>query len=88
MGSFSAFGEYRVYQYEVFPAYPEIKNEAYTVTSFLDPISFLAYRGGNGSLKLHLLRTWMCRGYTGAYKSVCLSPAKEFSSTTQVEEEP
>lgn len=72
-----AMAEYRVYQYIVKSKrgapHPE---KGYIVTSTLDPVSYVAYHGGDTSIKVDLLRTWMCKGYTGAGKPLCESPQK------------
>ncbi len=43
--------------------------------STLDPIGYQAYHGGEKSLDLTLLRTWICRGNT-AYSQTCGPPQK------------
>lgn len=73
--SLSTKAEYRVYQYLVrakLKLPQDIK--PYLVTSSLDPVSYLAYHGGQEALKLDLLRTWVCPGHTGGYKIHCESP--------------
>lgn len=71
----AALAEYRVYQYVVKSKrnapHPD---KGYVVTSTLDPVSYVAYHGGDTSIKVDLLRTWMCKGYTGAGKPLCDSP--------------
>lgn len=73
--SFNLFAEYRVYQYFVKPVQnlPQDSN-AYLVTSSLSPQSYLAYHGGVSAMKLNLLRTWMCPGFTGNKRKICESP--------------
>lgn len=44
------------------------------VTSTLDPVSYIAYNGGQELLAVDLLRTWICPGYTGGAKQTCKSP--------------
>ena len=67
--------EYRVYQYYVKSKTPRLDDQKpYLVTSTLDPISYLAYHGGNQSIKIDLLRTWPCHGYTGGNKEICKGP--------------
>ena len=72
-----SFAEYRVYQYIVTSKYPiSADDSAYTVTSTLDPVSYVSYHGGRESLKVDLLNTWLCKGHTGGRKP-CSSPLKE-----------
>ena len=73
--SFSANAEYRVYQYYVKSKLklPTDKS-GYLVTSTLDPVSYISYHGGNTSLKVDLLRSWMCVGHTGGQKKLCPGP--------------
>ena len=72
--AFNAFGEYRVYQYYVKSKYnfPQ-KKQAYLVTSTLNPTTYLRYHGGNSSISVSLIRTWICKGNTGL-KEVCMDP--------------
>lgn len=67
--------EYRVYQYYIKSKLrmPLDKN-GYLVTSTLDPVSYISYHGGNNSLKVDLLRSWMCVGHTGNKKELCPGP--------------
>ncbi len=75
--SMAAKAEYRVYQYVVKSKLKAPHAEqGYVVTSTLDPVSYVAYHGGDTSIKVDLLRTWMCKGYTGAGKALCESPAE------------
>ena len=62
---YSAYAEYRAYQYMVRPN-PLLKFEKkyYLVRSTLDPVSYVAYHGGYNSLQVDLLNTWMCMGHT------------------------
>lgn len=70
-----ASAEYRVYQYYIKSRYKlNHDQEGYLVTSTLDPVSYLAYHGGHESLKIDLLRTWQCPGFTGDGKELCDSP--------------
>jgi hypothetical protein len=70
-----AFAEYRVYQYYVKSKFPRLEDQkSYLITSTLNPTSYLSYHGGNSTLKVDLLRTWMCKGYTGAGKEYCRAP--------------
>ena len=70
--------EYRVYQYIV-RSNTEINKDTqpYIVTSTLDPISYLSYHGGDSLLNVDLMRTWMCKGYTGNHTDHCPSVGAE-----------
>ena len=73
--STTVFAEYRVYQYEIKPTYETLQEaENYVITSTLDPVSYLSYHGGAQSIKINLLRTWMCKGHTGGQREHCKSP--------------
>ena len=70
-----AQAEYRVYQYVVKSRLKAPHAEkGYVVTSSLDPVSYVAYHGGDSSIKVDLVRTWMCKGYTGAGTELCAAP--------------
>lgn len=71
----TAIAEYRVYQYYVYSRFkaPQDQN-AYLVTSTLDPEGYYAYNGGKESIKIDLLRTWYCPGNTANGKEYCPSP--------------
>lgn len=73
--SLNAHAEYRVYQYYVKSKLrmPTDQN-GYLVTSTLDPVSYISYHGGNTSLKVDLLRSWMCVGHTGNKRELCQGP--------------
>jgi len=73
--SFSkVFCEYRVYQYQVQSRTPSSTEVGpYLITSTLNPLSYQAYHGGFDSLKVDLLRTWMCYGDTSK-KEYCRPP--------------
>lgn len=68
--------EYRVFQYLVKSKYflPR-NNNPYIVTSTFDPVTYLAYHGGESSLNIELLRSWMCYGNTSKRK-FCNPPRK------------
>lgn len=71
----SVMAEYRVYQYSVKSKLQMPRDQkAYIVTSTLDPTSYLSYNGGNEALKIDLMRTWTCKGYTGNGKEICSPP--------------
>ena len=66
--------EYRVYQYHIKARHPSsVSRDPYLITSTLSPTSYLAYHGGEQSLNIDLLRTWMCYGNT-SYKETCPPP--------------
>ncbi|RLA65863.1 MAG: hypothetical protein DRQ89_00495 [Epsilonproteobacteria bacterium] len=68
--------EYRVFQYLVKSRYFIPRNNMpYIVTSTFDPVTYLAYNGGESSLNIELLRSWMCYGDT-SYKRYCNPPRK------------
>lgn len=82
------WAEYRVYQYYVSSKYKRPDEQRpYLVTSTLDPVSYIAYHGGQESIKVDLLRTWPCPGHTGAGKPMC-RPALENSELPETEEAP
>jgi len=67
--------EYRVFQYYVKSRLKlPTDQRGYLVTSTLDPVSYLSYHGGSSSIKVDLLRSWMCKGHTGYQKEPCLGP--------------
>lgn len=71
----SAFSEYRVYQYYVKSTLSSPKDgSSYLVTSTLDPITYVTYHGGSDTIKVDLLRSWTCEGYTGGHNEYCDSP--------------
>lgn len=70
----AASAEYRVYQYVVKARNSfSINQKSYLVTSTLNPQSYLAYHGGDSTLKIDLIRTWMCKGNTSRLE-YCESP--------------
>ncbi len=74
--SVEAKAEYRAYQYLVKNNDPyalATKASAQMIVSTLNPSVFQSYHGGN-YIKLELLRTWMCPGYTGKGQRVCDHP--------------
>lgn len=91
LSSFSALAEYRVYQYQVQSRFPtEYESEAHIVTSTLDPVSYMAYHGGETSLKIDLMRSWTCEGHTGNFADYCAGPlersmASEDTAQVQLE---
>ena len=81
--SLSLFAEYRVYQYYISSRQNKIQDsKPYLVTSSLDPVSYVAYNGGQTAIRADLLRTWICPGNT-AQKEYCASPYERLPATTQ-----
>ncbi|MDD0853104.1 hypothetical protein HBN50_08350 [Halobacteriovorax sp. GB3] len=71
----SASAEYRVYQYQVKSKMERYSKQGnYLVTSTLDPVSYLSYHGGSDSIRIDLLRSWTCKGYTGNSSALCKAP--------------
>ncbi len=69
------FAEYRVYQYYVKPTLNQPQDaNSHLVTSSLSPQSYLAYHGGATAIKVTLLRTWLCPGFTGKNRKICEGP--------------
>ncbi|MCF8058456.1 MAG: hypothetical protein K9K67_04115 [Bacteriovoracaceae bacterium] len=69
-----AKAEYRVYQFSVKARNPfSMDQKTHVVTSTLDPQSYVAYHGGETTLKIDLVRSWMCFGDT-SNKQVCKPP--------------
>ncbi len=83
------YSEYRVYQYLVQPQgnLPQ-DNKPYVVTSSLFPSAYLAYHGGSTSIRLDLLKSWHCPGYTGDFKKICPSPYKSLEIEMNKSEQP
>lgn len=80
--SFQSFAEYRVYQYLVSPTYPIPQDgQSFIVTSTLHPKAYETYHGGSESIKVDLLRSWICKGFTGDKKEFCKSPLSEALKT-------
>jgi len=68
--------EYRVFQYLVRSKYFQPReNGPYIVTSTFDPTTYISYHGGESSLQVELLRSWMCYGDTSK-KKYCHPPRK------------
>lgn len=73
-----AYSEYRVYQYMVKPKTQDFlinDTGAKLIKSTLNPVSFIAYNGGEGAVDLTLMRSWMCPGNTGK-KEFCPHPSQ------------
>lgn len=82
---FEASAEYRVYQYYVRSKVQNINpSKAEMVTSTLNPRSYAAYNGGNLSVDITLMRSWMCMGNT-SHEDICsMSDGKELTVTAGV----
>jgi hypothetical protein len=82
--SSAALAEYRVYQYYVRPKVQNLTNVgAELVTSTLNPVSYIAYHGGNTNVEVNLLRSWQCMGDT-AGKPICtISDGSELNLQTR-----
>ena len=83
------FGEYRVYQYQVSSrSQGTITTNPYMIISTLNPRAYLAYHGGESSLELVLLRSWMCYGNT-SQRETCPPPltTTEYKDTDTQENE-
>lgn len=84
--SSTAMAEYRVYQYYVRAKAPMPQDkDAYLVTSTLNPTSYVSYHGGNESIEIELLRSWMCKGHTGETQKYCSAPYESISTSKNVE---
>lgn len=76
----TALAEYRVYQYYVKSKNTLVQDQqAYLVTSSLDPSSYVAYHGGEDSIEVDLVNTWICKGDT-SNREFCNSPYTELAS--------
>ena len=83
----SACAEYRVYQYQVRSRFPnDYQEKPHIVTSTLDPVSYLAYHGGETSIAVDLMRSWTCKGHTGGFKEACLSPLERSIAQENVDQ--
>ncbi len=74
--TFSAFAEYRAYQYIVKSNDPyavATKAKAQYIVSTLNPQMYKSYHGGQ-FITVDLLRTWICPGYTGKGQKICDHP--------------
>ena len=76
-----SYAEYRVYQYTVTAKNPySMDTSGHVVTSTRDPESYISYHGGQETLKIDLVRSWMCYGDT-SNKDLCSPPiAREAAS--------
>jgi hypothetical protein len=88
--SFSSLSraEYRVYQYlltEASQKNTELNKNSHTVVTTLDPQSYASYYPANKN-SLTMLRTWMCPGHTGKFKSLCASPYERAEKKWQEDE--
>jgi hypothetical protein len=74
--SSQVFAEYRAYQYLVKTSDPyavTTKAAPQYIVSTLNPQMYKSYHGGS-FIKIDLLRTWICPGYTGSRLKVCDHP--------------
>lgn len=80
--------EYRVYQYYLSQkdSKPNDPN-GYVVTSTLGPVTYMTYYGGSTSIDVELLRTWICKGYTGNMQKHCKAPFEMMSTKKEKEEQ-
>ncbi|GEM_PF-717676 len=85
MSVFRADAEYRVYQYFIKSTYPKTDDQkSYVVTSTLDPVSYLAYNGGGETIKVDLVRSWVCLGHTGDKVDYCLPPESTSNEVARI----
>lgn len=74
--SYSVQAEYRAYQYIVKTNDPfavATNANAQYIVSTLNPQMYRSYHGGS-FIKIDLLRTWICPGYTGKGQDICDHP--------------
>ena len=82
-----AQAEYRVYQYYVKSKNPFVQDsKAYLRTDTLDPESYVRYHGGHDSIEVELIRSWVCKGYTGNFKKTCPAPEEETDEARAAEQ--
>ena len=66
--------EYRAYQYIIkskkYSESDEHKTSSKVINSTLNPVSFIAYNGGNEVIEIDLVNSWMCPGNTSK-KKIC-----------------
>lgn len=76
-----AQAEYRVYQYIVTNKIQSVLDAPLSSTqvSTLNPVSYIAYNGGNSLISVDLIRTWVCPGRTANFKELCQSPYAKLS---------
>ena len=70
--SYQLRAEYRAYQYLI-----KSSNFSNTIVSTKNPVTFEAYHGGPQNIQVTLLKTWMCKGYTGNFRPICDAPEKK-----------
>ncbi len=79
-----ALAEYRVFQYLVKNTALKAQDQnAYLAISTLDPISYRSYKAGSLNIKVDLMRTWICPGYTGMNQDYCASPYEKVKEQVQ-----
>ena len=71
--------EYRAYQYIIKQKYQNLADDeqpySSIITSSLSPTSFIAYNGGENTIKIELLNSWICPGNT-SHQQIC-SPIQQ-----------
>jgi len=74
-----AIAEYRVYEFAL-KDHSNIDDQptSQIIRSTLPPRTYLTYYSAHGNLKVDLMRTWICPGYTGRFKNLCNSPYDKF----------
>ena len=74
MLSFNLMAEYRAYQYIVksknSTELPNKNVPSSIIVSTLNPISFIAYNGGEKTIAIELINSWICPGNT-SNKPIC-----------------
>ncbi len=80
----AALAAYRGFQYLVKNTALKAQDQnAYLAVSTLDPISYRAYKAGSINIKVDLMRTWVCPGYTGMNQDYCASPYEKAKEQVQ-----
>ena len=69
--SFSAFGEYRAYELEVFD---HITNTSRKLITSCSPSDFIQVNGGPQRIGVIIRASWICYGDTSLNKKVCPTP--------------
>ena len=69
--SFSAFGEYRAYELEVFD---HITNTSRKLITSFSPSDFIQVNGGPQRIGVIIRASWICYGDTSLNKKVCPTP--------------
>ena len=69
--SFSAFGEYRAYELEVFD---HITNTSRKLITSFSPSDFIQVNGGPQRIGVIIRASWICYGDTSSHKKLCPMP--------------